>query len=66
MTENKLTEARIKANKKWDEENKERKRYINRRSYARSFIKKDANSNDLDELQNLIDERRKYLSDQEL
>ncbi|USQ67964.1 hypothetical protein M5C72_08720 [Companilactobacillus allii] len=46
MTE-KLTEARIKANKKWDKENKERKQYLNTRSVARNFIKNRATKEDL-------------------
>lgn len=54
-----VSEAQKKANKKWDEKNKARKLYINKRSTARSFIKKLATSDDLDELQQLIDERRK-------
>lgn len=54
----KLSEARRKANAKWDEENKERKRYIVKRSTARSFIKNDATVEDLDELQTLIEARR--------
>ncbi|HIZ96375.1 MAG TPA: hypothetical protein H9803_06700 [Candidatus Ligilactobacillus excrementavium] len=54
-----LSEAQKKANKKWDQKNKDRKAYINKRSAARSFIKKLATTEDLDELQQLIGERRK-------
>lgn len=54
----KLSEARRKANAKWDQENKERKRYIVKKSTARSFIKNDATAEDLDELQALIEARR--------
>lgn len=57
----KLSEARRKANAKWDEENKERKRYIVKRSTARSFIKNDATTEDLEELQTLIDARSEEL-----
>lgn len=53
MTE-KLSEARIKANKKWDEKNKERKKYIVKRSIAKSFIKNLATQDDLNELKELI------------
>ena len=35
----KLSEAKLRRNKKWDDNNKERKRYINKRSTARNFIK---------------------------
>lgn len=54
----KLSEARRKANAKWDQENKELKRYIVKKSTARSFIKNDATAEDLDELQALIEARR--------
>ena len=53
-----VSDAQKKASKKWDEKNKVRKLYINKRSTARSFIKKLATAEDLDELQQLIDERR--------
>ena len=35
----KLSEARERANKKWDDNNKQRKQYINKRSVARNFVK---------------------------
>ncbi|WP_419153553.1 hypothetical protein [Weissella viridescens] len=57
MTENRQTEA----NKKWQEKNKERAKFLRNRSTARSFIRKQAMSEDLDELQALIDERRSNL-----
>lgn len=43
----KITEARAKANKKWDEKNKARKLYINKRSTAKSFILNLATEEDL-------------------
>lgn len=57
----KLSEARIKANKKWDEKNKDRKRYITYRSQAKSFIIKYATKEDLDNLEKIITERREKL-----
>lgn len=57
----KLSEARIKANKKWDEKNKARKRYIAYRSQAKSFITKYATKDDLKNLERVIAERRKKL-----
>ncbi|CAJ1188246.1 MULTISPECIES: hypothetical protein [Companilactobacillus] len=60
MTE-KLSEARIKANKKWDEKNKERKKYIVKRSTAKSFIKNLATQDDLNELKELIKLKEKEL-----
>ena len=55
MTENKQTEA----NKRWAEKNREHARYLRNRSAARSFIKKQATEEDLEELENLIANRRK-------
>lgn len=54
MSENKQTEA----NKRWAEKNRERARYLRNRSAARSFIKKQATEEDLEELENLISNRR--------
>lgn len=57
MTENKQTEA----NKKWQEKNREHARYLRNRSTARSFIRKQATFEDLQELEKLIAERKKDL-----
>ncbi|RHW48713.1 hypothetical protein [Lactobacillus bombicola] len=57
----KLTEAKKRANKKWDAKNKERKNYLNYRSQAKSFIRRFATQEDLDELDKLIAEKRKNL-----
>lgn len=54
---NKQTEA----NKRWQEKNRERNRYLTRRSTARNFIKKDATVEDLQELEQLIADRREEL-----
>ena len=54
---NKQTEA----NKRWQEKNRERNRYLTRRSTARNFIKKDATEEDLQELKQLIADRREEL-----
>ena len=56
-----LTEARVRANKKWNENNKERVKYLSNRSRTRSFVKNSATLEDLDELEMLIAERRKAL-----
>lgn len=60
MTKDKNSQT--EANKRWQEKNRERTRYLTRRSTARNFIKKDAAYEDLDELEILITERRKELS----
>ncbi|QNN75016.1 hypothetical protein H9L19_06420 [Weissella diestrammenae] len=49
------------ANNNWRKKNKEYTKYLNYRSTARSFIRNLATSDDLDELQNLIDERRETI-----
>lgn len=66
----KLTEARIKANQKWDNKNKDRTGYLRHKSRAKSFIVKDPKENatskeeylkDLLELKSLIDARIKNM-----
>lgn len=54
MEKNTQTEA----NKKWQEKNREKARYLRDRSTARNFIKKKATLEDLEELENLIKEKR--------
>ena len=53
-----ISEARKKANKKWDDKNKDRMKYLRYRSYAKTFINKLSTVEDLDELSALIEERR--------
>jgi len=48
------------ANKKWQEKNREKARYLRDRSTSRSFIKNRATEEDLQELQELIKERMIY------
>lgn len=50
----KLSEARIKANKKWDNANKKRKQYLNRRSVTKNFILKEATIEDLNKIKEYI------------
>lgn len=59
----KLTEARKKANKKWDENNKDRKNYIVKRSTTKNFILKLATEEDLKAIENYIEERKAKLSE---
>lgn len=47
------------ADAKWAEANREHRTYLSARSTARSFIRNKATPEDLDELENLIHERRK-------
>ena len=53
----KLSEAKLRSNKKWDDNNKERKRYINKRSTARNFIKT-MECEDIPEFEELLKERK--------
>ncbi|OJG82844.1 hypothetical protein RV14_GL002136 [Enterococcus ratti] len=55
---NKQTEA----NKKWQEKNKEHAKYLSNRSRSRSFIRNQATFEDLEELEQLIAERKKDLA----
>ncbi len=48
-------------NKRWQSNNKERAKYLNYRSTSRSFVRKLATEDDLNELASLIEERRKML-----
>lgn len=57
----KITEARAKANKKWDEKNKARKLYINKRSTTKSFILNLATEEDLKNIETYIAERKTKL-----
>ncbi|MBO1306647.1 hypothetical protein JZO70_10770 [Enterococcus sp. 669A] len=50
-------------NKRWQEKNPERSKYLRRRTDARGFIKNWAKEADLIELENLMTIRRKQLVD---
>lgn len=56
-----ISEARKKANKKWDDKNKERMKYLRYRSYTKTFINQLSTMDDLTELSKLIDKRHKEL-----
>lgn len=62
MEKNSQTEA----NKRWQEKNKERAKYISARSRARSFIKNHAFEEDLDEFMELILERKQILNEMKI
>ncbi|KGL46259.1 hypothetical protein EP56_02335 [Listeriaceae bacterium FSL A5-0209] len=61
MSENKTPESQLRASENWNNKNKERKQYINRRSVAKRFIENDANLEDLDMLLNIIEQKKKAL-----
>lgn len=52
-----VSEAQLKANKKWNDKNKDKQRVYRYRSYARKFIRDLATEDDLKELQELIAKR---------
>lgn len=54
MTKKSTSDAQLKANKEWQNKNKEHANYLKSRSAARSFINKKATLEDLDELEKLI------------
>lgn len=47
------------ANKKWQEKNREHARYLRNRSTTRSFLRKQATLEDIEEMERLISERKK-------
>lgn len=50
------------ANKKWQEKNREHTRYLRNRSTARSFLKKQATLEDIEELLAIAKTRKEELS----
>ncbi|HBI5988042.1 hypothetical protein EK720_14550 [Listeria monocytogenes] len=54
MKDKTTSDAQLKANKSWQEKNKEHANYLKSRSAARSFIKNKATLEDLEELEKLI------------
>lgn len=59
----KLSEARKKANKKWNDNNKARMAYLNKRSSAKNFILKLATQEDLKAMEQYIEQRKKALEE---
>ena len=57
-----MVDAQEKATKKWNEQNREHRNYLSKRSSARSFIRNHATEEDLDELESLIKEKKKEAS----
>ena len=58
------TNQQTEANKRWQEKNREHARYLRNRSTSRSFIKKQASLEDIEELESLIEQRKKDLNQQ--
>ena len=58
MEKNSQTEA----NKRWQDKNREKARYLRNRSTARNFVKKQATLDDIKEVEELITNRKKELN----
>lgn len=61
-----VPESKRKANKKWNQKNKDRVQYINKRSASKSFIKNLATQEDIGELRQLIDKREVEIKNDEI
>ncbi|CAM4053280.1 hypothetical protein [Lederbergia lenta] len=61
MKKNNQTEA----NKKWQEKNKERAKYLSDRSRARSFIRNRAELEDIEEFRQLLMDREEALKNED-
>ncbi|MBF0709688.1 MULTISPECIES: hypothetical protein [unclassified Gemella] len=57
----KTSDAQKRASAKWDSNNRQKKNYIVKKSTAKSFIKVAETEEELRELEDLIEERRKKL-----
>lgn len=58
-----VSESQKRAQKKYDEKNREKRTYLSQRSTSRGFIRNKATLEDLEELEELIAERKKSLVD---
>lgn len=57
--------AQTEANKRWQEKNREKTKYLRNRSTARSFIKNQATLEDIAQLQQLMENRITFLNQSE-
>lgn len=65
MQEKKTSQAQVSASRRWEKENPERTRYIRYRTGARCFIRNHATLEDLEEVEELVKERREKLLSEE-
>ncbi|MBH9985510.1 hypothetical protein [Lactobacillus sp. M0390] len=56
-----LSDAQIRANKKWNDKNKDKMNYFRRKSDSKNFILKYANQEDLDKTLEYVQQRRNEL-----
>jgi len=57
-----ISDAKKKANKKWDDSNKKQMKYLRYRSYSKTFVNDLANRDDLLMLKKCIEEREKDIN----
>lgn len=57
-----VRESQKRAQKKYDEKNREKRTYLSQRSTSRGFIRNKATLEDLEELEELITTRKKALA----
>lgn len=62
----KVSDSQRKAQKKYDENNREKRTYLSQRSTSRGFIRNKATMEDLEELEKIITERKKALAKKKL
>ncbi len=53
--------SQTQANKNWQEKNREKARYLRNRSATRNFLKNEATSEDIREMEEIIENRKKDL-----
>lgn len=63
MSENKTSEAQLRASKKYNKNNREYLKIRDYRSKGLNFIRNYANLEDLEEFRKVIDEKEKQLKD---
>ena len=54
--------SQLQADKRWIQKNKEHRNYLSQRGACRSFIKNKSKLEDLEEIEILIDDRKKILN----
>ena len=53
-----ISDAKASANKRWDDQNKDKKKLYRYRSYSRKYVRELADLEDLEELTTMIEQRK--------
>lgn len=64
MATRSYTDARKRANQKWNDANKEKTYHYQKKSRAKSYIKNDLSLSEIEEFRSLIDERERILKEE--